>query len=82
MALTGCELSLSTYVHTMPVTKCCSNGLLPHSNVIQATGVTCAYASRTLMGSWLLVCVGMGAQHCQNSCPFLTDAQGGNEDNT
>jgi hypothetical protein len=43
----------------LPNAAATASSLLPQSNVLQATGATCAYSSRTLMGSWLLVCAGM-----------------------
>jgi hypothetical protein len=44
----------------LPQAATTASSLLPQSNIHQATGVTCAYASGTLIGSWLLVCVGIG----------------------
>jgi hypothetical protein len=37
------------------------------SNVLQATDFTCAYATRTVMDSWLLVYVGMGGHTVENT---------------
>jgi hypothetical protein len=37
------------------------------SNVLQATDVTCAYATRTVMDSWLLVYVGMGGHTVEST---------------
>jgi hypothetical protein len=51
----------------LPNAAATARSLLPQSNILQATGVTRAYSSRVLMGSWLLVCAGMECHKVVNT---------------
>jgi hypothetical protein len=74
-----CAVSFSLTMCTpceIPNASATACSLLPRSSVSQATGVACACSCRALMGTSLLVCVGMGGHKVFKTCPILAEHEG------